>query len=1189
MSCNRPTGPYDSGTNAGFQTFTAEVNTATNPSTDVKVSWIWYPDGFETHNESTPPATPTACHISHVKVYRDGVEVSSGDGVAVNRNDDHQGVPDMYDVGEFFDTGLTPGTTYSYTITAYIYDSSPAQESLPTSAVTVTTASTSNQQSNNAPVASDSSETVVENGTLTATAVATDADGDALTYSIATNPANGTVSINTSTGAYTYVPTANYIGSDTFSFFVTDGVASDSGTVSITVSRAVPNPWYISVTDAVTSPWVEGKLVWAETVSNSVDLEGFKLYQRVSGASSWTLISDVSVGLGNTPTAQQTEHIATGLTASTSYEFYVVAYNSSGNSTNSNTAYYTTVATPTGMQTIDVDEQGETGVISVTGVFYDGWGWTETDPGSQTDVTQWPNVNMISNNSMSATSTFAAGAHTIYAAAKGWATPSLTHQISFNTYNGIQTTPVVTVSQDTNTLNVSVPHSGSYDWQDLYYRVDVTGWSGSPGTLLSGTGWVAANQDASGNFSVDITGLNPSSSIGDHFIEVLGAYTENGQPEQAGSVVSATFTKWAGIQDIQVTVNGDDGTPNNVTIVVQGLSPDTPHGWRFSFTGPPEDGNGSPLTDLSSWGEFVPGEVVYTNPNTTHNTMIKRAGTYDVWAQACWDDGTPVVANPLVAGKGYVQYGPFTVAQHAYTGLTELDVHLLGDNRIRLHARGHEDTAYDHWRYSINNMFSGSAPGDSISGEGVSVPDGDTVEVDLTEDQLETGRVIIYAAGVDTNDLLISAASGSQPVLVRVVEVPEAPGTVVTLDTSYDPSSIEVSPHFFQPAVAERISEDAIRVTSADLATALGFTTQATLDQFIPAYEDSLALLESLSVAPPNFGSADFSAMVTDNFLTIDNGILSDTTAASGGGIMKLVDELDTPRAVLSWRISKLAREGSITNERAQELLFGSTFETPHTLETTDANNNPVEAQTTSVTRRFLSVGDTNPTVTHGASDGIAYSTQESIEAMPATTRYNKTEEWLYTNGYYQTHFKRDGTARTWAETQQESRKGFTNVRGLGFYNNANLRDFINDDPMLAGITEASGVYVSSYATSEESGLSSALPDPGYVPGALNVHPYSLILIDATISPKGVVGSNDPLGWSEYLNYFSWMETDANGAVLPTAQQTAALQACFDAEWTTDPNVWGTGQQRSEYLDEVAEIATLLGLTINMYGYTPTP
>ena len=70
---------------------------------------------------------------------------------------------------------------------------------------------------------------------------AIDADGDALIYSIVSQPASGTVVINdTSTGTFSYTPQSGFSGTDSFSFKVNDG-QSDSNIATVTLSVAFVN------------------------------------------------------------------------------------------------------------------------------------------------------------------------------------------------------------------------------------------------------------------------------------------------------------------------------------------------------------------------------------------------------------------------------------------------------------------------------------------------------------------------------------------------------------------------------------------------------------------------------------------------------------------------------------------------------------------------------------------------------------------------------------------------------------------------------------------------------------------------------------------------------------------------------------------------------------------------------------
>ena len=101
---------------------------------------------------------------------------------------------------------------------------------------------------NDAPTAASQSVTTDEDTARTITLTGSDADGDTLTFEIATGPANGSLGAigpRTCTGTtpkscqanVTYTPAANYNGPDSFEFHVNDGtVNSADATVSVTVN-----------------------------------------------------------------------------------------------------------------------------------------------------------------------------------------------------------------------------------------------------------------------------------------------------------------------------------------------------------------------------------------------------------------------------------------------------------------------------------------------------------------------------------------------------------------------------------------------------------------------------------------------------------------------------------------------------------------------------------------------------------------------------------------------------------------------------------------------------------------------------------------------------------------------------------------------------------------------------------------
>jgi len=87
-----------------------------------------------------------------------------------------------------------------------------------------------------APVAQSQSVTTNEDVAVPVTLAATDVNGDAVTYAIASSPAHGTL-----TGTppnVTYTPALHYFGADSFTFTANDGqLTSSAATVSITVNH----------------------------------------------------------------------------------------------------------------------------------------------------------------------------------------------------------------------------------------------------------------------------------------------------------------------------------------------------------------------------------------------------------------------------------------------------------------------------------------------------------------------------------------------------------------------------------------------------------------------------------------------------------------------------------------------------------------------------------------------------------------------------------------------------------------------------------------------------------------------------------------------------------------------------------------------------------------------------------------
>lgn len=93
-----------------------------------------------------------------------------------------------------------------------------------------------------APVAADAAVSVAEDNSTSGQLSASDPDNDPLSFSLASGPTNGTVTIGQG-GAYIYTPDADFFGTDSFTFSVTDAnQGSETSTVSVTVSAEPDAP-----------------------------------------------------------------------------------------------------------------------------------------------------------------------------------------------------------------------------------------------------------------------------------------------------------------------------------------------------------------------------------------------------------------------------------------------------------------------------------------------------------------------------------------------------------------------------------------------------------------------------------------------------------------------------------------------------------------------------------------------------------------------------------------------------------------------------------------------------------------------------------------------------------------------------------------------------------------------------------
>ncbi|MEC7681063.1 MAG: S8 family serine peptidase [Planctomycetota bacterium] len=152
-----------------------------------------------------------------------------------------------------------------------------------------------------APVAVDDTATVAEDSEVSVAVLSndSDADGDTLTIESFTQGTNGSVVISGSNLVYT--PSANFNGSDSFTYTINDGTGlTDTATVSVTVTAVNDNP--VANDDSATTE--EDVAVTINLVANDTDIDGDSLsIESVGTASNGSVVNNGNGTVTYTPNA----------------------------------------------------------------------------------------------------------------------------------------------------------------------------------------------------------------------------------------------------------------------------------------------------------------------------------------------------------------------------------------------------------------------------------------------------------------------------------------------------------------------------------------------------------------------------------------------------------------------------------------------------------------------------------------------------------------------------------------------------------------------------------------------------------------------------------------------------------------------------------------------------------------------
>ena len=161
---------------------------------------------------------------------------------------------------------------------------------------------------NDAPVAVDDvfsgdEDTEITGNVLSGNGVDTDIDGDSLSIVAGTfaTAEGGSVTIDAD-GGFTYTPVANFNGADSFTYTLTDGTLTDTGTVNLSVGAQDDPP--VAVADSFTIAEDSGATT-LDVLANDTDVDGGpKLIQSVSQPANGTVvITNGGADLSFTPDA----------------------------------------------------------------------------------------------------------------------------------------------------------------------------------------------------------------------------------------------------------------------------------------------------------------------------------------------------------------------------------------------------------------------------------------------------------------------------------------------------------------------------------------------------------------------------------------------------------------------------------------------------------------------------------------------------------------------------------------------------------------------------------------------------------------------------------------------------------------------------------------------------------------------
>ncbi len=254
---------------------------------------------------SIAPAPPAATADSYSTAEDQALTIAAGAGLLANDSDPLGSPLTAVLVGGPSHGTLTLSANGSFIYTSVANyngtDSFTYRASNGGSQSGVTTVSLTITPLNDAPVAAGGSASGAEDSVISGQAAASDVDSPSLTYALVSGPAHGTLTFNAN-GAYSYTPTADYNGADSFTFRASDGsLNSNTATVALTVTPVNDAP----VASNSSLSGAEDTVISGQAAASDVDNPSLT-YAVVSGPAHGSLTFNPNGSFSYTPAALYT-------------------------------------------------------------------------------------------------------------------------------------------------------------------------------------------------------------------------------------------------------------------------------------------------------------------------------------------------------------------------------------------------------------------------------------------------------------------------------------------------------------------------------------------------------------------------------------------------------------------------------------------------------------------------------------------------------------------------------------------------------------------------------------------------------------------------------------------------------------------------------------------------------------------